>query len=72
MIIIDKVCDGEYIVFNKENCKAADVIKINEYNAFAKSKVTYRVDFEGRTVLSGVSLPEAKSEARKRVKTKKN
>ena len=72
MIIINKICDGEYVIFNKENCKAADVIKINEYNAFGKSKVQYRVDFEGRTVLSGVPLTEAKSEARKRVKTKKN
>lgn len=68
MIQINKISDGEYIVFNTKSFKTADVKRISEYNVFAKAKVSYRVDFKGYTVLSGVSLAKAKSEARKRVK----
>lgn len=68
MIRIDKECEGRYIAFNDKNGKCADIIGVSEYNPLGKNKVRYRVDYQGSTKLSMVTLTEAKSYARKLVK----
>ena len=68
MIRINKEYEGKYIAFNDKNGECADIIRIYEYNPLGKNKVRYRVDYQGSTKLSMVTLTEAKSYARKLVK----
>ena len=68
MIRIDKECERRYVVFNDKNGKCADIVGVSEYNPLGRDKVRYRVDFQGSTKLSMVTLTEAKSYARKLVK----
>lgn len=68
MIRIDKECEGRYIAFNDKNGKCADIIGVFEYNPLGRDKVRYRVDYQGNTKLSMITLTEAKSYARKLVK----
>ena len=68
MIRIQEESKGRYVVFNDKTFKCADIVQIDEYNPMGKSKVRYRVDYEGSTKLSMVTLTEAKSYARKLVK----
>lgn len=67
MIRIEKDYEGKYTAFNDKTGVCADIVRISEYS-FGKTKVRYRVDFEGSTKLSMVNLAEAKSYARKLVK----
>ena len=69
MIKIQKEYDGKYIAFNDKTYACADIIRIDGgYSAYGRSKVQYRVDYQGCTKLSMVTLTEAKSYARKLVK----
>ena len=68
MIRIDKEYEGKYIAFNDKNGDCADIIRVCEYNPLGKDKVRYRVDYQGCTKLSMVTLTEAKTYARKLVK----
>ena len=68
MIRIDKEYEGKYYAFNDKTGASADIIRVYEHNPLGKDKVRYRVDYQGCTKLSMVTLTEAKSYARKLVK----
>lgn len=68
MIRIYKESEGEYIAFNEKNLKRADIVRIYEYNPLGKDLIRYRVDYQGYTKLTMVTLTEAKSFARKLLK----
>lgn len=68
--MIREIVDKEnYQIFNDKNFKCADIVLINEYSLINTSKKKYyRVDFEGVTKESKISLSEAKKLARKLVR----
>lgn len=49
MIQMNKVTEGEWIVWNKKTGLSANIIKIKEYGILARSRPLYRVDFKGVT-----------------------
>lgn len=54
MIELKKQTENSWLVWNTSNNKVADIVKIDEYNAFIKRKPRYRVDVNGFTVESMV------------------
>ena len=68
MVKIEKEYEGKYYVYNNKTGACADIVRIYEYNPLGKDKTRYRVDYQGGTKLSMVTLNEAKSYARKLVK----
>ena len=69
MVEIYKETEGQYVAFNDKNGKSAYIIRIYEYNPLGRDLIRYRVDYQGRTKLSMATLTEAKSFARKLLKS---
>jgi hypothetical protein len=69
MIKLIKECEGSWCIWNTKNNKCADIVKINEHNAYVKSKSRYRVDFKGSTISSMIdNFQTARGIATKAVK----
>jgi ribosomal protein S17 len=68
MIKFLKEDESTITAWNDKTHKAADIVRIYEYNPLGKEKVRWRIDFEGKTVLSMATLTECKAKARKILK----
>lgn len=69
MIKIIKQSESSWCVWNTKTKKCADIVKIEEYNAFIKRNSRYRVDVSGSTIKSMIeNFQTAKNVAYKAVR----